>query len=103
MDRSRHCTAVMLLLAAAWQSAGPRAAERGEVRVGPNVQVSKDRAGVPHWEVILAADPAWAVRFAASHDGGKTWGPSSRVSEKLSVLTAAARSKLGRRRCGRPR
>src|SRR5262245_54875792 len=74
-------------------AAGPRADDaRGGVRVGPNVQVSKDRADVPHWEVILAAEPADPQRLLAgsmlrydagedqcvgylSVDGGKTWKP----------------------------
>jgi hypothetical protein len=72
-------------------AAGPAAGGgRGELRVGPNVQVSTDRAGVPHAEVILAADPADSRRLLAgsmlryeagedqcvgylSADGGKTW------------------------------
>jgi hypothetical protein len=42
------------------------------------------------------ADPGWDVRFAASRDGGRTWGPSVRVSEKSSALTAAMTRALGR-------
>src|SRR5262249_54298780 len=71
----------------------PRTADgRGGVRVGPNVHVSKDRVDVPHWEVILAADPADPTRLLAgsmlrydagedqcavyiSTDRGKTWKP----------------------------
>src|SRR5262245_28515748 len=92
MHPPRHYV-VLLLVMAARPPLGLRADERpGETRVGPNVQVSKDRADVPHWEVILAADPADPKRLLAgsmlrydagedqcagylSTDGGKTWKP----------------------------
>jgi hypothetical protein len=67
-------------------------AEHGaRITVGPNVQVSKPRANVPHAEVILAADATKPARLLAgsiieqphagesvvvysSSDGGQTWG-----------------------------
>ena len=65
---------------------------RSTMRVGPNIQVSKDRADVPHTEVILTADPADPKRLLAglmlryegsedqcigylSTDGGVSWKP----------------------------
>ena len=71
-------------------------ARTGAVTVGPNVQVSLSRQDVPHWEVIVATDPADRGHLLAgsicnpppihygrpkiasyvSFDGGKTWQPS---------------------------
>ena len=76
-------------------------ARAGAVTVGPNVQVSLSRQDVPHWEVIVATDPADRGRLLAgsicnpppihygipkiasyvSFDGGKTWQPHSTGSE----------------------
>ncbi len=70
----------------------------GSIVVEPNVQVSGSHEDVPHWEVILAADPGDPRRLLAgsmcnsppinygvpkimayhSFDGGKTWGSSLR-------------------------
>src|SRR6267142_3427630 len=65
----------------------------GQVTVGPNVQVSRERAGVTHTEVLAAADLKDAKRLMAcsiigpspdgktitgtyaSFDGGATWAP----------------------------
>jgi len=73
---------------------GPTPGDRAggaEVVVGPNVHVSRERAEVPHREVILAADPSHPGRLLAgsmiaykgellppsvayaSEDDGKTW------------------------------
>ncbi len=71
----------------------PGVARAGEARivVGPNVHVSRERADIPHREVVLAADPARPTRLLAgsmieyrgsplppsvaysSEDGGRTW------------------------------
>ncbi|MBI1765868.1 MAG: exo-alpha-sialidase [Acidobacteria bacterium] len=66
----------------------------------PSVAVNKDGVvGISWYDTrdAVGADPGWDVRFAVSYDGGKTWGPSVRVSEKSSIATAAMRKKLGRR------
>src|SRR5262249_28882148 len=87
-------TALAVCLGAlAWPWIGCLADDRpGEVRVGPNVQVSKERADVPHWEVVVAAASADSKRLLAgsmlrydagedqcagylSTDGGKSWKP----------------------------
>jgi hypothetical protein len=78
--------------------AGPAGKFRGALM--PEVAVNKDGVvGVSWYDTRDAAGPemGWDVRFAASHDGGKTWGPSIRVSEKSSVFTEAMLKKLGRR------
>ncbi len=67
------------------RAGGPR------IVVGPNVHVSRERADVPHREVVLAADPTRPTRILAgsmieykgsplspsvaysSEDGGRTW------------------------------
>lgn len=71
----------------------PPNVQAGEPRivVGPNVQVSRERAEIPHREVVLAADPTRPDRLLAgsmieykgsllppsvayaSEDGGRTW------------------------------
>ncbi len=71
----------------------PGGARAGEVKivVGPNVHVSRERADIPHREVVLAADPARPTRLLAgsmieyqgsplppsvayaSEDGGRSW------------------------------
>lgn len=66
----------------------------------PEVAVNKDGVvGVSWYDTrdTPGTAPGWDVRFAASNDGGKTWGPSVRVSEKSSVFTEAMRAKFGRR------
>lgn len=81
--------AAFLVLAAA--AALPTGAAAGQIEVGPNVQVSAPRAGEPHYEIHLAADPAdpesllgasmvwdaakgtYGVVAYASRDGGTTW------------------------------
>jgi hypothetical protein len=48
----------------------------------PSVAVNGDGVIVISWydsRYAAGADPGWDVRFAASRDGGKTWGPSARV------------------------
>ncbi len=70
----------------------------GSIEVEPNVHVSSSRGDVPHWEVILTADPGDPRRLFAgsmcnpppinygvpkimtyvSFDRGKTWEPSLR-------------------------
>lgn len=65
----------------------------------PAVAVNGDGAvGVSWYDTrdAVGKDQGWDVRFAASHDGGKTWGASVRVSEKSSAFTEAMRKKLGR-------
>ncbi len=90
MTRHGFAAAALAGIVCLGPAAGPRAAGGGEARVGPNVHVSRGRADVPHWEVILAADPADPNRLLAgsmlryesgedqcvgylSTDGGKTW------------------------------
>jgi hypothetical protein len=57
------------------------------IEIGPNVQVSKARANLRHFEVVIAADPTGARRLLIgamtmngpglavyrSFDGGQTW------------------------------
>src|SRR6266545_3128798 len=84
-------------------SAQTKAIQRGnavanQIIVGTNVQVSKQRADQPHYEVQIAADPAnskhllacsmrrankpWhSVVVYASFDGGTTWNETLHISE----------------------
>lgn len=106
----RIWTVMVFLLCAV--SALPQADHaRRTIRVGPNIQVSKDRADVPHTEVVLAADPTDAKRLLAasmlryegsedqcigylSTDGGATWTP---------VLEPGGRAEMrGRKRAADP-
>jgi hypothetical protein len=89
--RGKCCHFLWLLALVGFASAAPQTVRRF-IQVGPNTQVSKERAGVAHWEVIIAADPADAKRLLAgsmlwygsgedqcvlylSTDGGATWKP----------------------------
>lgn len=66
----------------------------------PAVAVNKDGVVGLSWydtRDAAGAEPGWDVRFAASRDGGRTWGPSVRVSEKSSAFTEAMQTKFGRR------
>ncbi|MBS1813067.1 MAG: exo-alpha-sialidase [Acidobacteria bacterium] len=81
---------VIVCLACAVNAISQSDNARRTIRVGPNIQVSKDRANVPHTEVVLAADPADSQRLLAasmlryegsedqcivylSTDGGASW------------------------------
>jgi hypothetical protein len=82
-------------------SDGADAAAAGRYRGAsmPSIAVNKEGVvGVSWYDTrdAAGADPGWDVRFAASLDGGKTWGPSVRVSEKSSAITEAMSKKLGR-------
>src|SRR5260370_28685916 len=87
----RQTVPVMLILAGPLASNTLLAEHNARITVGPNVQVSKARANIPHGEVILAADSTKPARLLAgsmieqpdagdsvvvysSSDGGKTWG-----------------------------
>jgi hypothetical protein len=84
--------AVMVLLICAVSVLPQSDNARRTIRVGPNIQVSKDRAEVAHTEVLIAADPVDPKRLLAgsmlrydgsedqcigylSTDGGVSWKP----------------------------
>jgi len=86
--RTRWLSAIVVLACLSTAEGGDKEVS---VTVGPNVQVSQQRADIPHTEVILAADPSDANRLLAgsmlryesagghhcvgylSTDGGKSW------------------------------
>lgn len=97
-------TSALFLSRAAWlgppsdrtSAAEPSEKSKGAVSVGRNIQVSKALGTVPHFEVILASDPAGPKRLVASSmyypelpgskapkvviyvssDGGESWEPT---------------------------
>ncbi len=67
LDVSSRCTCIAIWLAAA-TCVMPAILGAQKITVGPNVQISAARAGDPHSEPVIAADPKHAERLiAASH------------------------------------
>src|SRR6266404_2414910 len=82
-------------------------AMKAQVTVGPNVQVSRSNATVPHYELIAASDPADARKMVVcsmiypdsggsftlvyvSHDGGASWSETLRKSDLVNADPACA-------------
>src|SRR5262245_21568592 len=82
-----------------WAAAAVVAASEPEIRVGPNVQVSRAHERIAHNEILLAADPKEPGRLLgcsmafdparnrtytivyASADGGQTWTPTLETAD----------------------
>jgi hypothetical protein len=82
-----------------WAAAAALAASEPDIRVGPNVQVSRARDRIAHNEILLAADPNDPARLLgcsmafdparnrtftivyASSDGGQTWAPTLETAD----------------------
>lgn len=82
-----------------WAAAAALAASEPDIRVGPNVQVSRARDRIAHNEMLLAADPNDPGRLLgcsmafdparnrtftivyASSDGGQTWAPTLETAD----------------------